>query len=108
MIPASFLPEAEAELWEAVEYYESKSGGLGLDLASEVRASVDGIRAFPEKCPLREDGTRRCLLHRFPYLVVYVYLPRHVWVIAVAHCKRRPGYWRERTLAPAETHEGQI
>lgn len=96
MTPATFLHEAEIELWKAAEYYESKSPGLGLDFLTEVETSIESIRRFPQQWPVREDGTRRCLVHRFPYLVVYMYLKQHIWILAIAHCKRRPHYWKDR------------
>lgn len=96
MTPATILHEAEVELWEAVEYYESRSPGLGLDFHTEIEASVDAISQSPDRWPARDDGTRRYLTHRFPYVVVYVRLPDHIWIIAFAHCKRRPQYWSDR------------
>ena len=96
MRPVTILHEAEVELWEAVGYYEARSPGLGLDFGTEVEASIEDLRSFPERWPLRPDGTRRYLTHRFPYLVVYVYFQDHVWVIAIAHCRRRPLYWAKR------------
>jgi hypothetical protein len=41
-------------------------------------------------------GMRRVMLHRFPYFVVFRELPHKIQIIAVAHAKRRPGYWRGR------------
>lgn len=96
MTPVTILREAEVELWESVAYYEEKSLGLGLDFAIEVERSVQTVCESPERWPLRTDGTRRYLVHRFPYLIVYTYKNDHVWVISVAHCKRRPGYWTHR------------
>lgn len=96
MMPANILHEAEVEMRDAVAYYEDKSPGLGLDFEAEVERSVDTVKHFPERWPLREDGTRRYLTHCFPYLVVYMYLHKRIWIIAVAHCKRSPGYWRDR------------
>ena len=96
MNSTTILHEAEVELWEAMGYYEERSPGLGLDFEAEVEASVDAIRDFPERWPVRPDGTRRYLTPRFPYVVVYLYLQDHIWVIAIAHCKRRPGYWANR------------
>mgnify|MGYP007065708796 CR=1 FL=1 len=96
MIPATILHEAEVELWEAVAYYEDKALGLGLDFEAEVERSVQTIRESSERWPLREDGTRRYLTHRFPFVVVYTCLNDHIWIIAFAHCKRRPGYWSGR------------
>lgn len=100
MTAVTILDEAEDELLEAIEYYEGKSPGLGLDFAKEVKASVELIRHFPEACALREDGTRRCLTRRFPYIIVYLSHEGRVWVVAIAHCKRRPGYWADRIGGP--------
>ncbi len=94
MTPTTILHEAEVELWEAVECYESRSPGLGLDFCAEIETSVDAISESPDRWSARDDGTRRCLTHRFPYVVVYVRLPDHI--IAFAHCKRRSQYWSDR------------
>ncbi len=96
MIPAKFLPEAEQELVDAALFYENRAPGLGLDFGREVKAAVREIRQFPTTWQQRQDGTRRRLLSRFPYVVVYVLHREEVWIVAVAHCKRRPGYWEER------------
>ena len=101
MTSVTILCEAEAELREAVAYYENKRPGLGFDFAREVEASIEPVRHFPERWPLRSDATRRYLVQHFPYIVVYLFLNDHVWVIAVAHCKRQPGYWSER-VSPAK------
>ena len=96
MTPTTILHEAEVELWEAVEYYEARSPGLGLDFHAEIEVSVDAISQSPDRWPARDDGTRRYLTHRFPYVVVYVRLPDHILIIAFAHCKRRPQHWSDR------------
>jgi len=96
MTSVTILREAEAELREAVAYYEDKRPGLGFDFASGVEASVESIRHFPERWPLRSDATRRYLVQHFPYIVVYLFVNDHIWVIAVAHCKRHPHYWSHR------------
>lgn len=96
MSEITILHEAEVELWDAVAYYEEKADGLGLDFETEMERSLQTICESPERWPLRQDGTRRCLTHRFPFLVVYTCQNDHVWVVAFAHCKRRPGYWAKR------------
>lgn len=101
MRPVTILSEAEGELWEVVEYYEAMCPGLGLDFAAELESSFETISHYPEHRPLREDGTRRYLMHRFPYIVVYMYLNEKIWVVAIAHCRRRPGYWADR-IGPSE------
>lgn len=97
MTPVRLIHEAEVELWESVAYYEDKASGLGLDFAAEVENSLQILSESPERWPLRQDGTRRFLTQRFPYLIVYTHKNGNVWVIAIAHCKRRPEYWAERT-----------
>jgi toxin ParE1/3/4 len=92
----TILDEAELELWDAVAYYEDKASGLGLDFEAEVEKALLVIGQSPERWPLRGDGTRRYLIHRFPFVVVYTYLNDHIWIIACAHCKRRPEYWSDR------------
>lgn len=94
--PTIILQEAEDELWEAVAFYEQKCAGLGLDFENEVKAALEVILNSPERWSLREDGTRRCLLRRFPYFIVYLYEAPRIWVIAFAHCKRKPRYWSGR------------
>ena len=96
MNDVTILHEAEVELWDAVAYYEDRSPGLGLDFAAEIERSVQVIGGSPERWPLRQDGTRRYLTHRFPFLVVYEILADEVMVLAVAHVNRRPNYWIER------------
>jgi len=103
VISATILHEVEVELWEAVAYYEEQSAGLGLDFEAEIEGTIQMIRHFPERWPLRVDSTRRCLTHRFPYLVIYSYLKDHVWIVAFAHCKRRSGYWQDRLKAAEQT-----
>ena len=96
MTNATILREAEVELWEAVAYYEERAAGLGLDLAAEFERSIQAICESPKRWPLRKDGTRRYLTRRFPFVIVYTYHRDHMWIIAIAHCKRRPEYWTDR------------
>ena len=96
IFPATILHEAEVELWEAVAYYEDKAIGLGLDFAEIAERSIKSIQEAPERWPIRDDGTRRVLADRFPFIIVYMILDAHVWIIAFAHCKRKPEYWKSR------------
>lgn len=96
MTDIRIIREAEVELWEAVDYYESKAQGLGIDFEKEIEKGVQIIAEQPDRWPLRKDGTRRYLAHRFPYLIVYSYENGQVWILAFAHCKRRPAYWQNR------------
>lgn len=96
MIPYRFHPEAESELAEAVSYYELRLAGLGRALAAEVERAVALIRERPEIGAPHGTGRRSLLLNRFPYRVVYRAATTGVLVVAIAHLRRRPGYWRRR------------
>lgn len=93
MLP--LLPEAEAELAEAADWYEGQRRGLGTELVEEV------IRSLREAVPLavvNEDHiVRRVLPRRFPYEVVLLEDPDYgSMIIAVKHHRRRPGSWKKR------------
>jgi hypothetical protein len=107
MTSVFILHEAEVELWEAVAFYEDKCAGLGLDFEKEAKTAVEIIQKSPDRWPIRDDGTRRHLINRFPYLVVYIHHKKTVWVIAFAHCRRRPGYWSGRARRAKPRHGPQ-
>jgi plasmid stabilization system protein ParE len=91
-----FHPEAEAELEAAAEWYEERRAGLGADFIASARAKVDEILDLPRRFPM-VAGTRRAGLDRFPYVIVYRELATaEVEIVAVAHVRRRPGYWSRR------------
>jgi plasmid stabilization system protein ParE len=89
---------ASAELAEAVRWYESKHRGLGGEFLDEVVQTVDRVVTAPETgSPLSEDHkTRRLLVPRFPYQLVYRLRETELVIVAFAHVKRRPGYWNDR------------
>lgn len=91
-----FLDAAERELYEAVAYYEESSEGLGLEFSREVFATVSRIFKFPEAWSPYSNRTRRCLLKRFPYGIVYRVVGDEVVIFAVMQLNRKPGYWEER------------
>jgi plasmid stabilization system protein ParE len=62
----------------------------------EMDRAVQAISLSPERGPQVEEHTRRYLLRRFPYAVIYRAQAERVLVVAVAHMRRRPGYWRGR------------
>ena len=54
------------------------------------------IQAHPDRYPSSEDGTRRFVLERFPFVIHYADLPNTIWVLAFAHTSRKPGYSQRR------------
>jgi len=93
------LPEAEAELQSAATWYEEKRPGLGIEFIAVVDRAFESILENPEACPVwRADRPfRKRFLKRFPYVVLLGTDAATVEIIAVAHVKRRPGYWLGRS-----------
>jgi plasmid stabilization system protein ParE len=91
-----FHPEAEAELIEAVAFYERAEPSLGEEFSLEVRAAMRNALSYPNAWPVLEGDVRRCLVNRFPYGILYSVEPDRIFVLAMMHLHRRPGYWKER------------
>jgi plasmid stabilization system protein ParE len=96
--PVRSSEPASDELAEAVRWYESRRTGLGGEFFDAVVATVSLIETNPEiGTTISPDGqTRRVLVVRFPYQVVYRLRPTEMVIVAIAHLKRRPGYWKNR------------
>lgn len=91
-----FHPEAEQEFDKTVEYYEECQLGLGLEFAEEVYATIARIIQYPNAWSTMSQNTRRCLVNRFPYGMIYQIKSDILRIIAVANLHRRPGYWKDR------------
>ncbi len=92
------LDAAADEAREAARWYAERNPLAAAAFELEVRHAFHEITETPDSWPTHVEGTRRFLLHRFPYEIVYRLLGASVLVLTVAHCKRRPGYWRERAV----------
>lgn len=93
---------AVEDLENAARYYEARSPGLGEQLVDEVERGFAVIEAqpgvgAPVKVPGSTRTVRRLALRRYPFTIVYTEQDTSVMVLAVAHMRRRPGYWFERT-----------
>jgi plasmid stabilization system protein ParE len=64
---------------------------------SEIYDALENLAQWPQRWPFYQHGTRRFVLHRFPFSVIYRDEPAVVSIVAIAHHKRRPGYWKDRT-----------
>ncbi len=91
------LTPALREIIAALEYYEGQASGLARSLDADLTRSLDFVKANPHLGSPFQSGTRRVVLHRFPYTVVYKELKDEILVVAFAHQKQRPGYWRDRS-----------
>jgi toxin ParE1/3/4 len=92
-----FHPAAAQELAVAAEAYDSRAPGLGRELVSEARRLIALLCAHPQIGEPLDKVHRRLPMRRFPLLLVYRVDSDLIRVIAVAHRRRRPGYWRHRS-----------
>ena len=91
------LTPAREEFAAAVLWYEEQRPGLGGEFFDAIVKSTFLIQNDPEiGTPSYDRRTRRVLVQRFPYQVVYRVLADDIVIVAVAHSKRRPGYWKNR------------
>jgi len=92
-----FHPAARAELLATVAYYERQLPGLGERFLVEAEGRAERLLEHPEGAPVVRADLRRAALTQFPYGLIYRTVADELWIIAVAHRRRRPGYWRART-----------
>jgi plasmid stabilization system protein ParE len=89
-------PEALAEARETYLWYRERSLGAAELFTAELDRAIESISEAPRRWPAYLLGTRRFLLHRFPYAVIYRERRERIQVVAVAHGRRRPDYWKAR------------
>jgi plasmid stabilization system protein ParE len=96
MKPLEFHPGSRFDSREAIDWYRSRSQTAAPDFAEELKRALVQINKAPLACPSYLHGTRRMLLSRFPFAVVFRERLHDIQVVAIAHAKRRPGYWAKR------------
>jgi len=94
--PVEFHPDALAEAQAAAAWYRNRSPRAAEIFLSELEKAIEAVSAAPDRWPPFAQGCRRFPLLRFPYLVIYREKARSIEVLAVAHGRRRPGYWHSR------------
>lgn len=90
------LQQAFEELNAAIAYYEEQQDGLGLRLKDEVEQHVNWILGNSSIPRIRRGGYRRVNLKIFPYYIAYIIREDTLWILAIAHCHRKPEYWIKR------------
>ena len=96
MIGYRYLPSAREELNEAAAFYEARVPGLGEVFLDDVDRAIETIRERPRIGAPTGPRFRKLLLHRFPFSLIYADRGEELLIVAVAHQRKRPGYWRGR------------
>jgi toxin ParE1/3/4 len=91
-----FHPDAHAEMIGQARYYENKSEGLGADFLDAVEKAARRIAQSPHAGPVERATIRKRLVSGFPFTILYEVQPDRIYIAAVMHQYRRPGYWRKR------------
>jgi|ERR1035437_4698436 plasmid stabilization system protein ParE len=90
------LSPAQDEIAAAALFYEDASSGLGEAFLDDVRHVIDRLCQYPDSGVIVRGSLRGVLLSRFPFRIIYSVEGDSILVVAVAHQRRRPGYWIER------------
>ena len=97
MVNLFFHPDVSSEIKASYDWYQEQADGLGEDFLNELEYSYQAIVEFFDTWPKFSRDFRRFILSRFPFSVIYRKNNESVYVIAIMHHSRKPGYWLERT-----------
>ncbi len=92
-----FHPEALAEFESAADFYHSRQLGLGSRFLDSVDRCTSKIKADPQRFRKFDKEIRRALVAVFPYAILFFVRSDRIFILAVMHCSREPGYWKDRT-----------
>jgi len=94
--PIKYHEAAEEELLHEIGYFERRAAGLGRRFLAEILRAEQLISQFPDSTEEIRPGIRRCVLRKFRYSLIYSQETDGLLILAVAHHRRRPGYWLGR------------
>ncbi len=89
-------PEAGGDIFAAVRFYEARQPRLGERFLRALDDAVRPIAKRPEAFAIYEPPVRSCRVVKFPYRALFVEESEAIWILAVAHLSRAPGWWRYR------------
>jgi len=95
--PVVIQAEAEADINDAYQWYESQRKGLGESFLLCIEEALSRVSRTPLIYAIVYKNIRRVLIHRFPFGVFYIEGEKHITVLAVLHARRNPQTWKERT-----------
>lgn len=97
MLKLKFHPGVSSEIKASYLWYQEQAEGLGDAFIEELENSYQAIIEFPQIWPLFQKGFRRFQLARFPFSVIYKENNNTIYIVAIMHNSRKPGYWLRRT-----------
>ncbi|MFZ4674198.1 MAG: type II toxin-antitoxin system RelE/ParE family toxin [Nodosilinea sp.] len=91
-----FHPEALNEYAEAVQYYTEQRVEIAQAFINAIEDTVYRIKESPARYAEINEDVRRCMARKFPYGILYTIEQDYILILAVMHCSREPGYWKNR------------
>ncbi|MBN2570818.1 MAG: hypothetical protein JXA68_01710 [Ignavibacteriales bacterium] len=91
-----FIEPALLELDDAIKYYDLQLPGLGKIFFEEIIDTISIIDLFPEIWTKNSKNTRKSVMRKFPYNVIYSIKDKKIFIICIAHQNREPEYWIDR------------
>jgi plasmid stabilization system protein ParE len=88
--------QAQEEINQAFDWYFLRNPEAASAFLTEIGTALARIVSHPQLYPIYTKNTRRCVLANFPYSAIYQEKDEVILIVALAHAKRRPGYWRGR------------
>lgn len=95
-LAVEFHPEARTDFYDAFDWYENERPGLGATFSTAVQDAISRAAQSPHLGSPAGADLRRVFVHAFPYTILYAPESAGLLVVAVAHFRRRPGYWQHR------------
>lgn len=92
-----FHPDTTEEIKSSFDWYQEQVKGLGYEFVQELDDAFNSIQSLPQTWPKMGQYHRRFILSRFPYSVIYKNVDeKTIYVVAIMHNHRKPGYWNDR------------
>lgn len=91
-----YLELARLEFHDSISFYENEQKGLGRKFELDIKFSINRIQNFSTVYLKVQEDVRKCVLHKFPFNILYSIEKDHILIIAIAHHHREPDYWVER------------
>ena len=91
-----FHPEAAEEVQAVSDRYRERSADAAAGFIAELNYAIERVAELPETWPSYKANTRRFIFRIYPFSLVYRIAENEIEIVAVAHFKRKPGYWTSR------------
>lgn len=91
-----FLPDTIKEIEDSVFYYSNKENGLEKLFLDEIETAINKIKMNPERYPKIEQNIRKYIINKFPFNIIFAVYETKIVIVAIAHQKRNPYYWKFR------------